>query len=253
MIQFSSQESEIMGYRIARGDKNSIHNISLLKQELETQKIDVLKLSIKSPEQDLFIQLDKLELPYYQLGTILEFKSFFVRNPIKKEYLHKNLTFKEFSLSDTPMLSELVNKIFENDSSSFFINPALKDIDQKSKLIKCLTQYICSYCKEIDSSKYTHIMYNFDIPIGFITSYKEGSGGGVLYAGILKEYVGKGYYIDLVRFIQNYGKSIGQKWGLACVQIHNRVVQKTFIREGLVPHNYIVNVHINSRYGKLKP
>ncbi len=252
MFEFNEKESTILGYRIARGNGNSLDNFEALNLALRENEIDVLKLSIKNPAPNLYVRLDELKLPYYILGTTLAFKSIFARNPPVKEYKHDNLTFKEFYLRDKGILASLIKEIFKDEVSSFFINPALKDIDCVEKRLECLVAYICTFSKELDSSKYTHIMYYGETPIGFITSYKEGSGGGVLYAGILNEYIGRGFYTDLVRFIQNYGKSIGQKWGLAYVQIHHTVVQKTFIKEGLIPQGYILNIHINSRYGSLK-
>jgi len=251
MFRVSKDESKILGINIARGEVDCLESPSNLMEQLKTQKIDILKLFCKNPSVDLYYKLDALGVNYYILGVVLEYKSVFSRNPKQKEYLHSDVSFKEYSLDDKRILEFLVKNIFKNQATSYFLNPQINSFISQEKQLDVLFSYIATYNKDIDSTKYTHIMYKENKPIGFVTSYKEGTGGAVLYAGILDEYIGRGYYIDLVRFIQNFGKEIQQKWGFAYAQIHHTVIQKTFIKEGLIPQGYAFNIHVNSCYGIL--
>ena len=252
MFKFIDDESYILGFNVARSDERSLLQPLQLVEELEVSEIDILKLSCKNPLPDLFSKLDRLNLKYYVLGITQEYKSFFTRILSPKKYLHSDIEFIEFTLDKKQELMSLVKAIFKNNAASYFNNPALVNFIDDEKQLECLAVYIATFSKELDENKYTHLMYLHGNPVGFVTSYREGTGGGVLYAGILEEYVGRGYYIDLVRFIQNYGKAIGQKWGLAYAQIHHTTVQKTFIKEGLIPQGYVLNIHVNCGFGKLK-
>lgn len=251
MFKFYKEESDFSGFNIARADISCLEKPIQLLKELKRKKIDVIKLSCRNPSSDLYFKLNSLGLDYYILSITQEYKSIFSKNPKQKEYLHPKLIFEEYTLKNSEILESLVKEIFKNNANSYFKNPLLNDILDEKRSLEILAKYVSSYCKEIDPNKYTHIMYERKKPIGFITSFKEDDGGGVLYAGILDQYVGKGYYLDLVRFIQNYGKSIGQKWGLAYAQIHHNTIHKTFIKEGLRPQGYILNVHLNCCFGKL--
>lgn len=251
MFRISDQESKVLEMNIARGNSDCLNNPTALVEKLKESKVDVLKLTCENPSPDLYTHLDALHLEYYVLGIVLEYKSIFSRNPKHKAYLHTDVSFKAYTLANKDTLKFLVKNIFKGNPTSYFKNPKIASFLNQEKQLDVLFKYIATYAKELDESKYTHIMYKGNEPIGFVTSYKEGQGGGVLYAGILDKYVGKGYYIDLVRFIQNYGKGIQQKWGLAHAQVHHTVIQKTFIKEGLVPQGYTLNVHVNCLYGKL--
>ncbi len=252
MFYSSKEESQILGFHVARGDDSCLENPTSLVETLEKEKVDILKLNCKNPPADLYLKLDALQLDYYVLGIVQEYKSVFAKNPDTKEYLHPSVRFEEYTLDKKELLDALIKDIFKHNTASYFKNPLLANVSDTQKQLHCLSKYIGSYCKELDASKYTHIMYADEIPMGFISSYKEGQGGGVVYAGILDSYVGRGYYLDLVRFIQNYGKAIEQKWGLAYAQIHHNAIQKTFAREGLKPQGYVLNIHINSCFGNLK-
>lgn len=251
MFRISNHESKVLEMNIARGDADCLKHPTALVKKLQESKIDILKLSCRNPPSDLYQNLDALDLEYYVLGIVLEYKSIFSRNPKHKAYLHPDVSFKAYTSAHKDTLEFLVKNIFKENPTSYFKNPKIASHINQEKQLDLLFQYIATYNKELDASKYTHIMYKEKVPIGFITSYKKGQGGGVLYAGILEEYVGKGYYIDLVRFIQNYGKEIQQKWGLAHAQVHHTVIQKTFIKEGLIPQGYTLNVHINCLFGML--
>ncbi|MGB3591629.1 MAG: hypothetical protein WBA16_08075 [Nonlabens sp.] len=251
MISYSNEESEILGYRVARSNEYALLNINETVHYLTKEKIDVLKLTIDNPDPTLYIKLDQLGFPYYVLGITQSYKSSFTRNPKHISYLHEDLSFKSVNDNLEPIIESLVSDIFRTNTSSFFTNPLLQLKHNEYKEMQVLLKYIAKYDERKDPEKFTHIMHYREQPVGFISSYKEGIGGGVAFAGILDKFVGRGFYIDLVRFIQNFGKSIEQKWGIAHAQLHHTVIHKSFVREGMVPHGSTMNVHINCAKGNL--
>ncbi len=251
LFEVSKEESDALGYKIARGTGESLLSPEKLLTNLEKEEIDVLKLSLSDSTADLYTQLDQLKLPYYLLGIVIEYKSNFSRNAYKP-YLNEHIEFEEYLGKDPKPFKELVNKVFSNSPGSFYTNPGLIGIQDEAKQIACLANYVSTLNKTTNDQYYTHLIKFKGELAGFVTSYQKGSGGAATYAGLLKKFEGKGLYLDLVNFIQNYGKEIGQKWGKAYVQIQNTVVQKIFHKQGLVPHNYILNIHVNCFYGQLK-
>ncbi len=251
LFTISEDEGNILGYRIARGDLNSLHSIELLQESLKEERIDVLKLSVRDSPENLYTLLDQLGLPYYVLGIVIEYKANFQRNNLIP-YRNDSVEFTEYTGESEVDFTGLVKKIFATTPASYFINPGLEHVQNKENQLHCLASYINTLNKSLRKNHYSHLINFKGKSVGFITSYKEGNGGAATYAGLLPEFQGKGLYLDLVSFIQNHGKSIGQKWGMAYAQIQNTVVQKTFHRQGLRPNGYLLNLHINSFYGALK-
>lgn len=250
LFTISENESRILGYRVARGNLNSLLDTNRLLESLRNNRIDVLKLSVSDSPEDLYVLLDQLKIPYYVLGIVIEYKANFLKNE-QIAYRSKSVEFVEYAGENTIGFDQLVSTIFFESPASYYLNPGLLPIHNKEKQLKCLTEYVKTLNKSKNDNYFTHLVYYEGKPVGFITSYKDGTGGAATYAGLLKEYQGRGLYLDLVSFIQNHGKSIGQKWGTAYAQIQNTVVQKTFQRQGLRPNGYVLNIHLNCFFGEL--
>lgn len=250
LFELSENESQILGYRIARGGLDSLQHINQLKESLIENRIDILKLSVTDSPEDLYVLLDKLKIPYYVLGIVIEYKANFQKNK-QIAYRNQSVEFVEYTGDDTMGFDQLITKIFAESPASYYLNPGLLPIYDKEKQLQCLTKYVKTLNKSKNGNYFTHLVYCKGELAGFITSYKEGTGGAATYAGLLKEFQGRGLYIDLVSFIQNHGSSIGQKWGTAYAQLQNTVVQKTFQRQGLRPNGYVLNIHVNCFFGEL--
>lgn len=250
LFTISENESQVLGYRVARGNLSSLYDTNDLLDSLRKNQIDVLKLSIADSPDDLYVLLDKLKLPYYLLGIVIEYKANFLKNT-QIAYRNEAVEFIEYTGEKTVDFERLVTKIFAESPASYYLNPGLLPVYDKEKQLKCLAQYIKTLNSAQNDNNFTHLVYCKGEPVGFITSYKEGTGGAATYAGLLKEFQGRGLYIDLVSFIQNHGKSIGQKWGTAYAQLQNTVVQKTFQRQGLRPNGHVLNIHVNCFFGEL--
>lgn len=251
MIVESELENRAFGYNIGRCKRLDFENIHQLKEEIIAKKIDLLKLNLRDSGPDLYLLLEQLNYPFYILGIVIEYKSNFRLNKFKP-YLNDELDFVEYLGEEPETFKNLVKEIFKNTPASYYQNPDFFEITDHQKQIECLADYISQLNAGYNSNFYTHLLKFKGELAGFITSYRENDGGAATYAGILKKFEGKGLYLDLVSFIQNYGKEIGQNWGTASTQIQNTVVQKAFQKAGLFPNGYELNIHINCKEGKLK-
>ena len=248
LFEISSAESAIMGYTIARGNNHSLVDAEQLVSQLQQQRVDVLKLNLTDTLPNLYQQLDALKLPYYVLGMVVEFKAIFKDEPIA--YINEEITFEEYLGTDETLFKQLVATIFSEVAGSYYINPHLPITDSERLNAQCLAEYLCTQNSKYDVNKYTHLVYLKGKLAGFITSYKQGSGGGVTYAGVLPQFARKALFPDIISFIQNYGRSIGQKWGIFHGQLQNSAALKTYCRAGLMPVGHGLSVHVNCGFGK---
>ncbi len=248
LFEISVEESEIMGYTIARGNNETLLQTDILVQQLKQLGVDVLKLNLENTQPDLYTYLDALKLPYYMLGMVVEFKAIFKDEVIP--YYNKEVSFKEYMGEDEILFKKLVKNIFSQVAGSFYINPSLHITNQNELQAVCLANYLCKQNIGYDPNKYTHLVYLKNELAGFITSYKKGTGGGVTYAGVLPQFARKALFPDIVSFIQNYGQSIGQKWGIFHSQLQNQSAMKMYCRAGLMPVGHALSVHVNAGFGK---
>lgn len=250
-LKYIQNESEHLGYRVARGDDSCLENINGLKAELEQLEVDVLKLSLSSTSRELYLQLDAIGSPYYILGTMLEYKAIFNQEQ-PHEYINHGIEFVPYNGENEAAFCDMVAETFKDVEASFYLNPGLVGKVSQAQQLHCLVQYINTLNQSHLADHYTHLLKVKGKTVGFICSYKVGKGGGATYSGILPAYQNQGLYLDIIRFIQNYGQSIGQKWGTSTVQLHNVLVQRGFQRMGMQSSGYVLNVHVNCFHGKLK-
>jgi hypothetical protein len=248
LFEWSEQESNILGYNIARGNSNTLQYLPELQLQLQLQEIDVLKLSLSNTQPDLFSQLNLLKLPYYLLGMVVEFKAIFKEEVLP--YTNKDIAFIEYCGQDEALFTQLVKDVFNGVAASYYTNPEI--VVDELLHTTCLAAYLCTQNSFYDRDKFTHLLYYKNQLAGFITSYRKGTGGGVTYAGILPQFARKALFTDMIYFIQNYGVSIGQKWGTFYGQLQNKTALKMYCRAGLTPIGHTINVHVNAFYGKLK-
>ncbi|MBI1185453.1 hypothetical protein GC194_14375 [bacterium] len=249
MFHFVEKESQVLGHRVARGDSDCLR-LSNLFELLKDHQIDILKLSINSCSPELYVKLDALRLPYYLLGITVEYKSVF-RQHETHNYINKDIEFREYIGKEQYEFKEMVYEVFRDSPASYFINPGLSTVVDEATQLRCLVEYINSLNNSVKPYYFTHLVLYKGQLAGFVCSYKQGLGGGATYGGILPKFQNKGLYLDVVRFIQNFGKELGQKWGTAQAQLQNTVVQKTFQKAGLSPSGYQLNIHINAFFGSL--
>lgn len=245
-------ESKYLGYRVARGDDACIENAKDLKTALELQSIDVLKLNLSNTSKEMYLQLDALNCPYYVLGIMLQYKAIF-NHQQPFVYENEEIEFEPYNREDEGAFCSMVADIFRNAESSYYHNPGLLGKVTQEQQLNCLVQYINTLNESCIPNNYTHLLKLKGKTVGFICSYKDGRGGAATYSGVLPPYQNQGLYLDMIRFIHNYGKSIGQQWGTSTVQLHNVLVQRSFQKMGMQPNGYVLNVHVNSFFGNLKP
>lgn len=241
-IQHSRLETEMTGIITGRWTADHIH-LPELKPALDQGDFELVKLNLQGDDPDIFIKLDQLNRPYYLVGMVQEYRINFRKVKIKPLY-HPEVVFERLNESNISCLEQLVRDCFKHSPGSFFVNPLLKT--RQAEYLDLLVAYISGYRSDLRDNHYCHLLRYQEEYVGFIAHRYQGENGFADYAGVKHLTRQPGFYIDLVRFIQNYCIEEGVKWGHASAQLQNTVVHKVYQKEDMVPFRSIINVHINN-------
>ncbi|MCE7996936.1 MAG: hypothetical protein HEP71_33550 [Roseivirga sp.] len=241
-IQHSRLETEMTGIRTGRWTANHIY-LPQLKAALDQNDFELVKLNLNGDDPETYIKLDQLNKPYYTVGMVQEYRINF--NKIKtKPLYHPEVVFHRLNESNVSRLEQLVRDCFKLSPGSFFINPMLKT--RQAEYLHLLVAYISGYRNDIRDDHFCHLLQYKGEYVGFIAHRYQGENGFADYAGVKNLTRQPGFYIDLVRFIQNYCIGKGIKWGHASAQLQNTVVHKVYQKEDMVPFRSVINIHINN-------
>ncbi len=247
MLSYSEQESKTLGIQIARASWDGT-NVNTLLDTIIDQQCDVVKLSCPSDISNIYEQLNELQMPYYILGMVSSYRILFPKMD-QKTYRLKDIEFIEYDGSQKDILQNVSRKSFQEIPGSFYNNPEINHIVDHEKQVQCFVDYICQYNNQLDSEKWLFLVKVRGQYAGFITLKAHGDKdciGG--HAGVIPERRYAGIYLDMIRFIHNFPKSIGRRFGYAYAQLQNHQVHKTLVRENMQLHDSSVNIHINSLF-----
>lgn len=241
-IQFSALETEATGIKTGRWAAESFI-LADLQPALSQSDCELVKLNILADDPELYIKLEQLNRHYYMVGVVQEYRINFRRAKLKPLY-HAEAVFERLEAANTNCLKALVKDCFRQNPGSFFMNPMLKN--KRAEYLELLATYISGYRHDNNPDHHCHLLQYKGEYVGFIAHRYEGDRGFADYAGVKQITSQPGFYIDLVRFIQNYCLENNVHWGHAAAQLQNTVVHKVYQKEDMVPFRSVVNIHINN-------
>lgn len=242
LLRDSANESSVLGLAIGRFKGSNIEDEEALKREILSSPYEVVKCNLEAYDPAIYAKLDHIGLPYYVLGVLLQYRINFKRHAIKPLY-HESAKLVPYTNELRETLYEMAYEVFKPVPGSFFKNPKLENKLDEDKQARLMADYICSFREDLRPNHFTYLLHYREEYVGFIAFYFENGDGYAEFAGVRPSKT-PGFYIDLVRFIQNHCIENGIHWGHASGQIQNTVVHKVYQREDMVPHKAILNVHI---------
>lgn len=244
LVSPSTYESELLGLRIGRLTTDSL-DADVLLQALESGKYDLLKLNIDAREPELYYKLNRLKKPFYILSMLQEYRINLKRLE-KKALLHQDAVLEPLCDQNESALSRLVQDCFAEIPGSYFLNPGLGGYYDGTKQVQLLARYIANFRPERQAGHYCHLLRYKGNYVGFIAhTYIEGT-CYAHYAGVDPKTRQPGFYVDLIRFIQNFAIDKATHWGYTSAQIQNTVAHKVYVREDMMPYRAMLNIHINN-------
>jgi hypothetical protein len=243
-LTLSARESEIMNLRIGRGSASQLDE-QLLLEEIISGRYDLVKITVPSTLPDLYQRLGKLGIPYCIVGIILHYRYDCVHHEVKA-YYHDNLVFEPYDASvHREMLQQFARDIFRESPGSYFINPLLASVVTHEMYLKSFEEYVLSFDQQTDPHKLTYLVKHEGRWVGFLSLTNQNRESDAAYAGVIPDRRGTGYYLDMIRFIHNWGHEVGLKWGHGYVQLQNAVVQRFYHRTDMMVHDNHLSIHIN--------
>lgn len=242
-VTLSTYESQLLGLRIGRLTSNHL-DTEVLKEALDSGLYDVLKVNIEATDSQLYHKLNSLEKPYYILSMLQEYRVN-VKRLKPKLLLHPDAILDPLSDENEPELLRLVQDCFAAIPGSYFLNPGLEGHFDAVKQAVLLARYISNFRPNRQHGHYCHLLKYKGKYVGFMAhTHIEGT-AYAHYAGVDPNARQPGFYIDLMRFVQNFAIEQGVTWGYTAAQIQNTVAHKVYVREDMMPYRAILNIHIN--------
>jgi acyl dehydratase len=242
MIQYSKLESERFGYNIYKYSNLDEVDVKLLKKSILEKEADIVFLRLNSSLKRSNSKINSMGFPIIHADTLVYYKCA-LNADIKP--LKNDLEFEEFSENNIQLLDELVQQIFVDYTNHYWSNVFLN----QEKAIQGYVEWAKNYFLGIGADKTRKmgwIVRKNNTPIGFATVNIDGSiGEGILY-GVLSSFSGGGVYTDIIRFTQNYLKSLDCLEMQVSTQVQNYAVQKVWSREGFFLFQSWDTYHINA-------
>jgi predicted acetyltransferase len=224
-VLFSDVDSQRFGINVYRATLNEV-DIENLKEQIKSNKIDLIILRLPSATKDQHSELHQLGFKVIHADTLVYYFCT-LNNEITP--LRNDLNFEIISEDNKEILNEIVPIIFKDYTSHYASNPML----DKAKTSAGYIEWAKSYVTTANPNRISWLVINDDDIIGFATcsfNVEKKECEGVLY-GVMPEASGKGVYTDIIRFTQSYFKDLGYKTMWVSTQIQNYSVQKAWIKE----------------------
>lgn len=243
-VTLSTYESELMGLRIGRLTAAQI-DTHVLNKALDSGRYDMIKVNVEATDSQLYYKLNRLKKPYYILSMLQEYRVN-VKRLKPKPLLHSDAISDPLCDENEPELLGLVQNSFAATPGSYFLNPGLEGYFDAVKQAALLARYIANFRPERQPGHYCHLLKYKGKYVGFMAHTHIKGTAYAHYAGVDPNARQPGFYIDLMRFVQNFAIEQGVTWGYAAAQVQNTVAHKVYVREDMVPYRAILNIHINN-------
>ena len=248
LLKASAAESRILGYQVWRGNPETLADERLFA-EIVDSSADLVKLTVDSSDPLLYQRLDNMGFPYYVVGMINNYR-YNCQQHKHKEYHHPDIVFEEYAGLNSELLADLAREIFRETPGSFYSNPYLKNITPPEKQLECFVEYVLGFDPAKDPKKLTFLVKHQGEYVGFISLSIDGDNSEAAYAGVIPGKRGTGYYLDMIRFVHNWGAASGVKSGFVNVQVQNIPVQKFYARENTIIFKNYVSIHLNTFFSR---
>ncbi|MCB9231933.1 MAG: GNAT family N-acetyltransferase [Bacteroidia bacterium] len=210
ILHFSSQESEILGLKVARTDRLENFDPRTLVREILAGEFDLCKLKVNSTWEPLFQNLDATGFPW-QIYSII------VRNQVDlTQTISEKVTGEIEFIPYTPDLEAefmpLVKTVVEARTATNYPNPEIDFLIPAEKFVRASALYATGFHPVQRPNGRCWLLRKSQNWLGFVLGNHEGEAfEGILY-GILPEYRGKGYAREIMRFLQDYARGQGLKY-----------------------------------------
>jgi hypothetical protein len=229
MIQYSIEESKFFGLKIGRADAAGFE-ITSFKQEIQTEKFDVIRIRIDETDERTLNSLQSLDFPIHHHGSIVKYELPVV-GLVHSDYLNPEVTMKVYDGEDSDSLRRIIKDGSAINPIGYWSTPALEVFVTRDNEVEYLFEY---YSKlYVTSERQLWFMQWNGIPVGFVASnFKDGVMDTPL-AVVLPEYRGKKLLHEIMISRNNYGTKHGLEFITNGARVDSPASQHVFTKFGM--------------------
>jgi hypothetical protein len=240
-IVYSQSESDIFGVKFGRYE-GALEDTETLLREIREFEYDFVRLKIINADENIFVRLNELEIPYQLLGIIRQY-TINVKEKTPKAIESTDIEFEPYTIDKKQLLKNLIKSSYDELPMGYFKNEVLDKFCNRSAQLENFADYIAT--KFTDSyipGNCTWLIKCADEYAGCIATQFMADESYTHYIGLIPETRKKSLFYDITRFMQITTKQAGLTWASGGARLNNIASQVVFEREGChyKHHDYII-------------
>jgi|GEM_PF-4269411 len=240
MIIHSERESALFGFKFGRYE-GELNEPELLLNEINKGGYDFVRIKVLNAEEDLFLNIEKMGLPYRLLDIHRYYTLDFKKTPLAKPAESPmQLIRNEGQL--TAHVHQLVTDTFTELPMGYFRYPEIEQYFPKHLQLQNLAEYIStSYQSTYNPGRQAWVITYNGEAIGCSSTEFKGAEAYTTYIGLLPQYRQKSHYAEVIRQMQYLIQEAGCQYCTGSSRLHNLASQAVFEREGerYSRHDYV--------------
>jgi hypothetical protein len=241
MVIYSDKESLLFNVKFGRYEGVLTDPIAL-RDEIIQGGYDFVRVKLLNPGDDLFIQLNRIGLPYHLLDIhrlyTLDITTYNVP-PLELP----DMKFIPVTAANASVLKQLIADTYTEWPMGFFRNEMLEQVFPRHLQIENFAAYIATNYLDVSgnpSRRSWVIQLNGDT-IGCAATDFKGQDSYTPYIGLLPQYRKKHLFTNIARYLQQTMKDSGVRYTTGSARLHNLASQVNFEREGqkYTSHDYV--------------
>ncbi len=240
MIFYSEQESQLFNVRFGRFE-GGLESLTGLRDEIVTAKYDFVRIKLKDPDENLFVQLHALNFPFQLLDIHRFYSRDFQEMPVGKPSTSLvHLIRHEGTLTED--IKQMVVQTFDEHPMGFFTNSLLEKYFPVALQLQNIAEYIATHhCETTNPGKQSWLILVNDEIAGCGSTAFYGNEAYTTYIGLLSQYRKKSIYAEVIAAMQYEIQQSGTRFCTGSSRLHNLSSQSVFERQGekYTRHDYV--------------
>lgn len=249
MVIYSEKESLLFNVKFGRYE-GMLTDAEALRNSVLQGGYDFVRLKLLNPGDDLFIQLNRIGLPYHLLDIHrlynLDLTTYTVP-PLEVP----DMQFVPVTGTNAATLQQLITDSYTESPMGFFRNDMLEQVFPLQLQIENFASYISTHYHDVtgNPSRRSWIIQLQGDTIGCAATDFKGENSYTPYIGLLPQHRKKHLFSNIARYLQQTMKDAGCRYATGSARLHNLASQVNFEREGqkYTSHDYVFMIDARRR------
>lgn len=202
-VQFSANESDILGLKVGRCNADWFDEQILLDQILQG-RYDICRLKIPAEDEYASLKLQRIGCPFFFSGSIRRYETRISEKPTGS-FLHPDMQYEMYDGSQHELLLTMLRGTWGDYPLGYYRTPYLDKLIDKEKEIQSVFNFYRHHnLPKNNPNNGIAFMKDGDHYVGFFAMNKVDGHFESHIGGILEPYRKGGYFLDMLRYIKNY-------------------------------------------------